>query len=198
MPDTPPCPPAAALTASGVTPWWLPDGNAQTIWAALWARRRIGSPVVFERQRWTTPDGDFIDVDFLEPGPPTPLAPLLVLFHGLEGSSGSHYAQAFASVARERGWGYAVPHFRGCSGAVNLAPRAYHSGDHEEIDWMLRRLRQQHPSRPLLASGVSLGGNALLRWAGEHGSGTCAGLGGGIGIGPGGLGRSRGGHRPRV
>ena len=126
--------------------------------------------MVFERQRWTTPDGDFIDVDFLEPGSPTPSTPLLVLFHGLEGSSGSHYAQAFASVAREKGWGYAVPHFRGCSGAVNLAPRAYHSGDHEEIDWILRRLRQQHPGRPLLVTGVSLGGNALLRWAGEHGN----------------------------
>jgi uncharacterized protein len=129
----------------------------------------MGPPVVFERQRWTTPDDDFIDVDFLGQGTPMTPAPLLVLFHGLEGSSNSHYAQAFASVARARGWGYAVPHFRGCSGAINLAPRAYHSGDHEEIDWILRRLRQQHPGRPLLVTGISLGGNALLRWAGVHG-----------------------------
>ena len=79
--------------------------------------------------------------------------PVLVLFHGLEGSSGSHYAQAFADVARERGWRYVVPHFRGCSGEMNRAPRAYHSGDYEEVDWILDRLRERHAG-PLLAVGV--------------------------------------------
>ena len=64
---------------------------------------------------------------------------------------------------------FVVPHFRGCSGELNHAPRAYHSGDFEEIDWILRRLAAEHPQRPLLAAGVSLGGNALLRWAGEMG-----------------------------
>jgi uncharacterized protein len=93
-------------------------------------------------------------------------APLLVLFHGLEGSSRSHYAEAFAGYAAANGMRYVVPHFRGCSGELNLAPRAYHSGDHEEIGWILRRLREQH-SGPLLAVGVSLGGNALMRWAAE-------------------------------
>jgi hypothetical protein len=62
-----------------------------------------------------------------------------------------------------------VPHFRGCSGELNLAPRAYHSGDHEEVDFLLRRLRERHAG-PLVAVGVSLGGNALLRWAGEAGA----------------------------
>lgn len=98
-----------------------------------------------------------------------PQAPLLVLFHGLEGSSASHYAQAFAEAAATRGWRYVVPHFRGCSGQINLAPRAYHSGDHEEIDWILRRLRQSWPQAPVLAVGISLGGNALMRWAAEQG-----------------------------
>lgn len=94
---------------------------------------------------------------------------MLVLFHGLEGSSSSHYAVAFADFAAARGLVMAVPHFRGCSGEINLAPRAYHSGDFQEIDWVLKRLRHEHPLRPLLAVGVSLGGNALLRWAGEMG-----------------------------
>ena len=96
------------------------------------------------------------------------LQPLLVLFHGLEGSSGSHYAQAFADVASRRGWAFAVPHFRGCSGELNLAPRAYHSGDFAEIDWILRRFAAEHHG-PVVAVGVSLGGNALMRWAGEFG-----------------------------
>ena len=147
----------------------------QTIWPAVFSRRTHGPAPAFRRERWTTPDGDFIDVDFLAGGEDRPLAvhpaeiPMLVVFHGLEGSSRSHYCQAFAEVAQERGWACALPHFRGCSGELNHAPRAYHSGDYEEIAWILAQLRARHPG-PVIAAGVSLGGNALLRWAAEAGS----------------------------
>ena len=151
-------------------PWWLPGGHAQTIWPARLSRRHPlphGRPPRYRRERWTTPDGDFIDVDHLDEGA-APDAPLLVLFHGLEGSSQGSYALAFAHWARQHGWQYAVPHFRGCSGELNLAPRAYHSGDFEEIGWILARLRRAQ-RQPLRAVGISLGGNALLRWAQEAG-----------------------------
>lgn len=149
-------------------PWWLPGGNLQTIWAALVARRARAAVPAYRRERWNTPDGDFIDLDWLQ-ADAAPGAPLLVLFHGLEGSSRSHYAEAFADFAAAHGMRFVVPHFRGCSGELNLGPRAYHSGDHEEIGWVLQRLRAGHAG-PLLAVGVSLGGNALMRWAGEHGA----------------------------
>ncbi|HSV70328.1 MAG TPA: alpha/beta fold hydrolase [Methylibium sp.] len=148
------------------SPWWLPGGHAQTIWPALVAHPGAGPAPRWRRERWSTPDGDFIDIDFLEGAADG--APLLVLFHGLEGSSASHYVQAFARWAAETGWGCAVPHFRGCSGELNLAPRAYHSGDFEEVGWILARLRARQ-GEPLVAAGVSLGGNALLRWAEEAG-----------------------------
>ena len=92
-------------------PWWLPGGNLQTIWPALYARRHFGSPPTFRRERWDAPDGDFVDVDWLSNEAPTRAQdhPLLVLFHGLEGSSSSHYAVAFADFARERGLSFAVP-----------------------------------------------------------------------------------------
>jgi predicted alpha/beta-fold hydrolase len=151
-------------------PPWLPGGHLQTIWPALLSRRFAGDRPVYQRERWETPDGDFIDVD-TQPGPPG--APVLVLFHGLEGSSRSHYAEAFAHEARRMGWTFVVPHFRGCSGELNRAPRAYHSGDHEEIGWILPRLRQRH-GVILRAAGVSLGGNALLRWAEEAGASAAA------------------------
>jgi uncharacterized protein len=113
------------------------------------------------RERWDTPDGDFIDVDFCgDPG----AAVSAVLFHGLEGSSDSHHARAIAGHALKRGWRLAIPHFRGCSGELNRKPRAYHSGDSEEIDWVLKRL-----GAPIHAIGISLGGNALLKWMGERG-----------------------------
>ncbi len=151
-----------------VAPWWLPGGNLQTIWAALYARRLQDGPVRFRRERWDTPDGDFIDADWLEEGA-APGRPVLVLLHGLEGSSASHYAQAFADVARQQELAYVVPHFRGCSGEINRAPRAYHSGDFVEVDWILSQVRSRHAG-PLIAVGVSLGGNALMRWAAEAGS----------------------------
>jgi uncharacterized protein len=156
-------------------PWWLPGGHVQTIWAALYGRRFEGPAPVFRRERWDTPDGDFIDVDFCDAAQRD--APLLVLFHGLEGSSQSQYSQAFAAMARDAGWAFALPHFRGCSGELNRAPRAYHSGDFEEVGWILARLRERS-TEPLLVAGVSLGGNALLRWveeAGDHAARTaCA------------------------
>ena len=172
-------------------PAWLPGGNLQTIWAAKLARRsapyrpahtpvhgdstatlKADAPPQWRRERWDSPDGDFIDVDF-SLSVQTPDAPCLVLFHGLEGSSGSHYSQAFAHEAAHRGMAFCVPHFRGCSGELNRGPRAYHSGDFEEIGWVLQRLRQRS-HEPLHVVGVSLGGNALLRWAEEAGHSAAA------------------------
>jgi predicted alpha/beta-fold hydrolase len=121
----------------------------------------------YQRQRWQTPDQDFIDVDFINYNDAN--APLWILFHGLEGSSQSHYARAFARYAQDHTISFCVPHFRGCSGDINLAPRAYHSGDWQEIDWILKRIKAQHKGN-VYAVGVSLGGNALMRWAGEVGS----------------------------
>jgi len=157
-----------------LAPWWLPGGHAQTIWGAKLARHAPGPGPAprWQRERWATPDGDFIDVDALD-APAPPGAPLLVLFHGLEGSSASHYAQAFARWAAGSGVRLVVPHFRGCSGPLNLAPRAYHSGDFEEIGWILARLRSRSAA-PLQAVGISLGGNALLRWAQEAGESAAA------------------------
>ena len=142
--------------------------HLETILPAVWPNLRH---VVWARERWDTPDGDFIDLDWSlgAEGSSTgdaPPAPLLVIFHGLEGSSRSAYSVAMAAAARDLGWPAVVAHFRGCSGALNRQPRAYHAGDIQEIDWILGRLASVHAG-PLLAVGVSLGGNALMRWLGS-------------------------------
>lgn len=154
---------------SYLAPRWLPSGHLQTIVPAKFARLQA---VPFERERWSTPDGDFVDLDLMGVGVGNAAeaghdAPLLVLFHGLEGSSASHYALSTMALARAHGWQGAVPHFRSCSGSMNLGPRFYHSGDSTEIDWILRRLRARHRGK-LFVAGISLGGNALLRWLGER------------------------------
>jgi predicted alpha/beta-fold hydrolase len=141
-------------------PTWLPSGHLQTIYPALCARKPA---VAYRRERWDSCDGDFVDIDFVDGDLGKPF---VVLFHGLEGSSDSHYARSLMAALAARGWSGAVPHFRGCSGEPNRAPRFYHSGDAPEIDWIVRRLRERATGK-LYAAGVSLGGNALLRWLGE-------------------------------
>ncbi|HRP96881.1 MAG TPA: alpha/beta fold hydrolase, partial [Rhodocyclaceae bacterium] len=146
-------------------PWWLRGGHAQTIVPLA----RAGALPTYRRERVDTPDGDFIDLDWLA-GPSAPGAPLVVLFHGLEGSSRSHYARSLMRAVARRGWRGVVPHFRGCSGVPNRLPRAYHSGDSDEIDWIVQRLAAAAGAAPLFVAGVSLGGNALLKWLGERGA----------------------------
>ena len=155
--------PAVAVPGDYRAPAWLRNRHLQTIWPAVVLRPpRIG----YRRERWTTPDGDFIDLDWVGPAPAAgeQARPLVALFHGLEGSSASHYARALMATVQSRGWRGVVVHWRGCSGEPNRLARAYHSGDSAEVDWVLRRLR------PDFAAGISLGGNALLKWLGEQGS----------------------------
>ncbi len=144
-------------------PWWLPGGHLQTLYPYFLLRR---SPPPYRRERWETPDGDFIDLDWMDNRDNH--APLVVLFHGLEGGSDSHYATALMRAVARHHWRGVVVHFRGCSGEPNRLPRAYHSGDADEIGWILRRLRELNPATALFAAGVSLGGNALLKWLGRE------------------------------
>jgi uncharacterized protein len=147
-------------------PWWLPGGHLQTLYSALCAPV---PEVEYRRSRWETPDGDIVAADSIS-GPHD--APLVVLFHGLEGGSHSHYARCLMGEVRRMNWRGVVPHFRGCGGMPNRLPRAYHSGDTVEIEWMLQRARGLAGAAPLFAVGVSLGGNALLKWCGERGAGA--------------------------
>ena len=149
------------MSTAAAAPWWLPGGHLQTVYAQ-W--RGAGCSVAYRRERIDTPDGDFLDLDWVDGDLQEPL---LVLFHGLEGCSRSRYALLLMHVLRQRGRRGVVVHFRGCSGEPNRLPRGYHSGDSAEIDYVLRRLRAAERI-PLLAVGVSLGGNALLKWLGEQ------------------------------
>lgn len=112
-------------------PWWLPGGHAQTIWPVT----HKGAPPTYRRERWDMPDGDFIDLDWL----PTDGADaaLMVLFHGLKGSSHLHYAHALMRATARPGWRGVGVGFRGCSGMPNRLAPVYHSGDSAEIDWIL-------------------------------------------------------------
>ena len=144
-------------------PWWLPGGHLQTIYASMFVPK---PRVVYRRERWELADGDFLDLDWVDGAPDKPL---LVLFHGLEGSSQGHYALALMDALRKKGWSGVAVNFRGCSGTPNRLPRAYHSGDSAEIKMVLNFLKARGGEQTLYAAGISLGANALLKWLGESG-----------------------------
>src|SRR5215470_9776963 len=148
-------------------PLWLPGGQLQTICAYY---LRLPRTVYYKRERWETPDEDFIDLDWLDGS--HDVANLLVLFHGLEGCSRSHYALSLMDELRLQGINGVIPHFRGCSGEVNRLQRGYHAGDTSEIDWILRRIRERYKEARIYAVGISIGGNVLLKWLGEQRGGA--------------------------
>jgi predicted alpha/beta-fold hydrolase len=145
--------------------WWLPGPHAQTLWPTF-ARKKLKIKV--ERERVELADGDFIDLDWSHQGIQT--QPIVVILHGLEGSSASPYARGMLQAINAQGWRGVVMHFRGCSGEPNRLPRAYHSGETKDIAAIIHLLRAREPQTPLVALGYSLGGNVLLKWLGESGT----------------------------
>jgi len=118
-----------------------------------------------QRERWDTPDGDFVDVDHVSG---TSGSPVLVVLHGLEGSSRSREVMGLIAAAHRVGWGAIGVNFRSCSGEPNRLRRAYHGGDAAELAWIIQRVISQDPTRPVGCIGVSLGGNVLLKYLGEY------------------------------
>lgn len=138
----------------------------QTLWGKFMRRRRL---VETRAERWELPDGDFLDVERLD-GPVG--APHLVILHGLEGTSASHYVRASFAEAAARGWRATLLIFRGCGDTLNRARRMYHSGETTDLDHVVRRIAAEAPDAPIVIAGFSLGGNVALKWLGEQGNET--------------------------
>jgi len=149
------------VEASYQPPWWYRGRHLQTIWGPLF--RRVHRSAL-RRERWPTPDGDFLDLDWLEGD-----SPIVVILHGLEGSSASHYARGLLREATALGWRAVVLHFRSCSGELNRGRRLYHAGETSDLDWVIGTLVEREPATPLGLVGVSLGGNVALKWLAERG-----------------------------
>lgn len=143
---------------------WCRGPHLQTLWPHLF---RFRPRPRYRRERFELPDGDFIDLDWAGPENGDPL---VIILHGLEGSSSSHYIRALSQALAERGIASVVMHQRGCGGEPNRLPRFYHAGETGDLRCLLERLRNSAPDRRLYAVGYSLGGNILLKWLGESGS----------------------------
>lgn len=144
--------------------WWLPGGHAQTLWGSLC--RPLPRPAL-HRQRLELPDGDFLDLDWSRSAADAS-RPLVLILHGMEGSSRSSYVRGLVAQLEHEGLAAVVMHFRGCSGTPNRLERTYHSGETGDLALVSRWLRRHWPERPIAAAGFSLGGNVLLKHLGEH------------------------------
>lgn len=154
-----------SLTATFRPATGLANPHLQTLWGPLWRKR---PSLQRTRERLWLADGDFLDLDWH--GPHQAQAPLVLVLHGLTGSSDSPYVVGLQQALQHRGWASVAVNWRGCSGEPNLLPRSYHSGASEDLAEAIQHLRAQRPLAPLYAVGYSLGGNILLKYLGETGS----------------------------
>ncbi len=143
-------------------PWWARNPHIQTILPVL---TKVDRPQL-ERERLELSDGDFIDLDWQ--GKPKSNQAIVIIVHGLEGSSSSHYARRILAACKAQQLCAVVHHHRSCSGELNRLVRGYHSGDTQDIQQTLIQLKQRYPDSPLLAVGYSLGGNVLVKYQGEQ------------------------------
>jgi len=144
--------------------WWLKNTHLQTIWSSQY--RKIIKPDT-SHQRIELVDGDFIDLEWLEPQNSTTNSPILLLLHGLEGSIDSTYIQGLLKVNETGPWKTVVMHFRGCGREANRLPRGYHSGETDDLHEVLKVIKLKHPLSKIMVAGFSLGGNVLLKYLGE-------------------------------
>jgi uncharacterized protein len=171
-------PPVISHQTAFRPPWWGRNGHIQTIWGPLFRNDRLP----LRRERLSTPDGDFVDLDWLDGDGIPAVAPRLLVLHGLEGSSRSHYVSGLLRIGRAARWHGVAFNFRSCSGELNRLPRFYHSGETSDLAWLVHALAARAPGIPIGVVGVSLGGNVVLKWLGEVGEAAPQEILGAVGI----------------
>lgn len=141
-----------------VHPFLLFNGHIQTIVPAL---LRTANALPFDRERISTRDGDFLDIDWLRSSSDR----LLIISHGLEGNSRRPYMLGMANNFFANGWDVLSWNFRGCSGEMNQRPIFYHSGATYDLETVISHAHLDY--REVCLVGFSLGGNLTLKFLGE-------------------------------
>ncbi|GJM32002.1 MAG: alpha/beta hydrolase [Saprospiraceae bacterium] len=141
-------------------PYWMFNGHLQTIMPAF---RRI--QFYYERERIATKDGDFLDLDWADSGS----RKLLILTHGLEGSSGRPYMMGMAKRFFKEGWDILAWNCRSCSGEMNRKPRLYNHGEIGDIGEVINHALRTKDYQRIVLVGFSMGGSITLKYLGVNG-----------------------------
>ena len=142
-------------------PFYQFNGNLQTIIPSF--TRRFPN-VIYERERLTLSDGDFVDLDWIDDGNDQ----LVILTHGLEGNSQRHYILGAAKFFANRKWDVLAWNCRSCSGEINKMPRLYHHGEIEDFDEVIRHAIQKKDYKKIVLIGYSMGGSITLKYLGVN------------------------------
>ncbi len=143
-------------------PSYMFHGHLETILPYL--VRKV-EEVPYERERIELPDTDFLDVDWIRNGSDR----LLILCHGLEGSSESQYMLGMARASMENGYDVLAINFRSCSGEMNRLLRMYHHGEIEDLTFLIEYVNRNYDYASIHLAGYSLGGNVILKYLGLTG-----------------------------
>ncbi|MEM9821958.1 MAG: alpha/beta fold hydrolase [Bacteroidota bacterium] len=143
--------------------FFFKNRHCNTIYPSLF--RKVEG-VQYRRERMNTPDGDFLDLDWSTMGGNK----LVIVLHGLEGNADRAYIRGIVKAMNLAGWDGMGINFRGCSGAPNLAARSYHSGETEDLDWVIQAIQKKNKYQQIALVGFSLGGNVAFKYAGERGN----------------------------
>lgn len=119
--------------------------------------------ITYDRTRITTLDNDFLDIDFVHQKTNT----LVIILHGLEGSSQSTYVKDAVNYLKSQKIAIAALNFRSCSGEDNLKFQSYHSGKTDDLDTTIQYISDNHNYQNLCLLGFSMGGNMVLKYVGE-------------------------------
>lgn len=147
----------------------LTNRHLQTIYSSFF---RKSKNLDIEIETFTLSDGDFVEAYWLDKPQPNSTTPIVVIFHGLEGSFSSPYINGIMSTLQKAGFACVLMHFRSCSGKLNNKAKAYHSGQTQDAKEFIESLHKRFSSNDLFAIGYSLGGNMLLKYLGECGDKT--------------------------
>ncbi len=143
-------------------PFLFRNGHLQTLYPNF---ARTLSPDIYGRERITTPDDDFLDLDWARVGSDR----LAILSHGLEGSSHRHYMIGMARMLNRHGWDALAWNYRGCSGEMNRKLRMYHNGSIDDLDTVVAHALSGGNYKMVALVGFSLGGNLTLMYLGSKG-----------------------------
>jgi len=142
----------------------LRSGHAQTLYPALF--RKQPTPKI-KKERFELQDGDFVECFWHNIDEDREAQPIVILFHGLEGSFYSPYIQGVMHSLAGDGFASVIMHFRGCSGVDNRLPSSYHSAKTDDAKHWIKEVAHRYPNSQLFAIGYSLGGNMLLNLLAE-------------------------------
>jgi uncharacterized protein len=140
-------------------PAFLFNGHLETIYPSLF--RKVS--ITYQRERITTPDDDFLDIDWLTGA----YSKLIIISHGLEGNSSRPYVTGMARTFFGNGYDVLAWNYRGCGDEINKQLRFYHSGATDDLDVIIRHAVSKNKYLEINLIGFSLGGNLTLKYVGE-------------------------------